>query len=80
MVSHVQVDSSNFTLPVSASWLYVPSAAALRTDSRLSEEFDRRLRENSSCSSSLGVYSWASSSLRWDERAVSAWESFTTSA
>eukprot|EP00966_Prymnesium_polylepis_P234324 5420216-Prymnesium_polylepis.1 len=68
--------ASNYTLPISASWLYVPVTTALQTDTDLGAAFDQRLRDNSSCVNDLRYGGWAGD-FGWEQRATDAWQSFT---
>ena len=76
VVTDATLTNPNYTMPVSAAWLYVPATTRLRLDDDLAAAFDERLRLNSSCTTDLRYGGWAGD-FGWASGATSAWVSFT---
>ena len=64
--------SRNYTVPISASWVYVPLGTMLYMDERLASSWEKQLHSNETCI----AYGWMSS-FGWAEGATDAWDSFT---
>jgi len=66
--------SRNYTIPISASWLYVPYDTVLRMDDNVASAWATALRNNDTCDGLSGGWS---DSLGWGGGAVWAWKTFT---
>ena len=68
--------TSNYSLPISASWLYVPFQTAIQMDDKLASAWAERMRDNSTCTYVAGYEGWVEF-IGWGQHATHAWDSFT---